>query len=93
MIYSPRQSGKTTSAILRAVEKNAIIVCHSSESAKYTKQLAEKMGVSIKSPICCFDTARLKGKNVPIIIDNAELVLANFLGVSSIDTITLSAND
>lgn len=92
IIYSPRRSGKTTSAILQAARKNAIIICHNEASARHTLALAKKMGVSIRPPISCFSVDRLRGIRAPVIVDNAELVLQSLLRGTSIDTITLSSS-
>jgi hypothetical protein len=92
IICSPRRSGKTTSAILRAAEMDAVIICATVQMTKHVESLAKKIGVTIRTPISYNSASlRLRGMRNPVIIDDAEMVLTKLLNLSNdIDTITLS---
>jgi len=77
-IILDRQKGKTTQLIKMADNYDGYIVCANREIAKYTADMARKMGAKIHFPMTIREI--LKGKYYPhgvkkIYIDNLDLML------------------
>lgn len=76
VIVRPRQMGKTTDLIKYAAEIDATIVCLNEHMAKSIYRLAKDMGCNIHTPT---PYTRLRCVSGTILIDNANMILANLL--------------
>lgn len=83
LITGGRRWGKTVRLIEAAAEDGGVIVCFSRHEADRVRDLAEKMGVTIRPPLSYDQLDRLRGMNptsVPCHFDNADRILSMIAG-------------
>lgn len=93
VIYSPRQSGKTTHAIKASAKTGATIVTKNQIMAEAVEDQANQLGHDIPKPISISQYLNMKSRPPEnIIIDELELVLANLID-SRIELVTVTQED
>lgn len=81
ILSRPFRAGKTYECIRASAETGAIIICADEGEASRVKIEAHYMRVKIPDPIPCHGALeRLRGQHVPVIVDNMDWVLKQFLG-------------
>lgn len=85
LYIAARRVGKTMKMVEWARETGGTIICFSEKEAQRLRDLDLGDGDAIS----CHRSEKLRGRNVPVAVDNAEIVLASMLG-TPIEKLTLT---
>lgn len=96
LISGGRRSGKTTKLIYWAAETGGYIVCHSQEEARRISRAAKELGLDIRFPISYGELGSgTKGMvpEIPLGVDNAEMLLQYLLGPAKVEIATITEDE
>lgn len=85
ILSQPVRFGKTYQSILYSAKTGAVIICSTEHEALRVFDQSKRMGVTIPKPL----SYRLQGLNRPVIVDNSDWVMRQFLG-KDVEAFTVS---